>query len=56
MDQSEIILEIKASELQKIVEYLWKRPFGEVNELIDMIKAVDQRALAKIEAEKAKVQ
>lgn len=43
-----VIIEFAPNEVQKIVEYLWTKPYGEVCGLIDIIKAADQKALAKL--------
>lgn len=43
-----VLIEMTPDELQKFVEYLWTKPYGEVHELISIARAVDQRALAKL--------
>lgn len=47
-----VIIEFAPNEVQKIVEYLWTKPYGEVCSLIDIIKIADQKALAKLNEEK----
>lgn len=50
----QVLIEFEPNDVQKIVEYLWRQPYGDVAHLIEIIKAADQKALAKkhvVEAE-----
>lgn len=45
----EIVIKMTPAEVQKIVAYLMTKPWGEVWEVMDLLRTVDQRALKEAE-------